>query len=286
MIVLIDKDGAAYEVLSQLLGDNLVHFSDVVKAIASIRSKESQVSGVIYAFDANTHAFLASEMRAVKSSTSYDFPLTLIYRNHDSLKLVGHAAYDDVIHEDILSTLGVKKLKTQLEWKKAHNELIELRLSKDFYNERDELTGLPNHRKVVDVMHDYFRYSQRHERPFSAIKVSLAFSDHETATEDGSQISEHDRRLLGFSVALQEIFYRSMDVIGRLEGDNFIVLLPETDGAGLSVVQRRVEAVLAKRVEAGGVSGDLICRTYNFDNNRLGVDLEQRILSAIVELGV
>ena len=106
----------------------------------------------------------------------------------------------------------------------------------------DPLTGLPNRAALFDLMKHEWRRSLRSGRPLAVVMVDL---DH------FKQINDRYGHLAGDEVLRKaaEILRdesRAGDVIARYAGDEFAILLPETDAVGASVWAERRRASLAE----------------------------------------
>jgi len=92
----------------------------------------------------------------------------------------------------------------------------------------DALTGLCNRRHLLDVAETLHQGSLRGERPLSLAVMDL---DHFKRINDDYGHPVGDRLLQLFSRALREET-RQVDVVARLGGEEFCVLMPETDAQG------------------------------------------------------
>ena len=116
----------------------------------------------------------------------------------------------------------------------AHKEIQKLALT-------DGLTGLPNRRAVVEQLEKELDRARRYGRPFS-----LLFFD----ADRFAHINDIYGHGTGDAV-LRQIgeragdFLRLGDMLGRFEGGEFILLLPETNAGGALVVAERVRAKIA-----------------------------------------
>jgi diguanylate cyclase (GGDEF)-like protein/PAS domain S-box-containing protein len=106
--------------------------------------------------------------------------------------------------------------------------------------EVDELTGLPNRRAFLAALGDHLA-SRRREDARGALLV-LDF-DHFKQLNDTLGHAVGDRMLVNAATALAERL-RATDLMGRIGGDEFAVLLPRADNAEAE----RVAAALAARL--------------------------------------
>lgn len=109
----------------------------------------------------------------------------------------------------------------------------------------DSLTGLANHRRLFEVLHAEICRSKRTEREFSLLLLDL----------DGlKQINDRLGHLAGNRALcrLAQILTdcsRSVDTAARHGGDEFALVLPETDLVAASLVAGRICDLLAKETE-------------------------------------
>lgn len=115
----------------------------------------------------------------------------------------------------------------------------------------DPLTGLPNHRALVDLLDKELERSHRYHRPCSLLFLDL---DHFKALNDsgGHVIGDAVLQELG-SVAADCL--RGIDTLGRWGGEEFIVLLPETESQGALEIAERLRATISTHLfrAAGGL---------------------------------
>jgi diguanylate cyclase (GGDEF)-like protein len=104
---------------------------------------------------------------------------------------------------------------------------------------RDELTGLFNRRYLNDMAPALWALAQREGRPLAAVIIDL---DHFKRVNDEQGHDVGDRLLAAFGVLLRASL-RHSDVACRYGGEEFCVLMPETDAAG---ARRKVSAMLKR----------------------------------------
>lgn len=100
----------------------------------------------------------------------------------------------------------------------------------------DPLTGVYNRSKIFDEMKIEFSRSIRLQLPMSVAVLDL---DHLDDVNTGFGSNEGDR-LLRQATSLWESSLREYDRIGRLDGDSFLIMLPETGIGDALLVARRI----------------------------------------------
>jgi diguanylate cyclase (GGDEF)-like protein len=105
----------------------------------------------------------------------------------------------------------------------------------------DPLTGLPNYRRLLDVLSAEISRSNRNDTPFAVVFFDM----------DGlKRINDELGHLIGsravcrFAETLRASC-RTTDTAARYGGDEFVVILPDTDDEGARTVIQRVEERLA-----------------------------------------
>ncbi len=107
----------------------------------------------------------------------------------------------------------------------------------------DGLTGLCNRRAFGEALAREFGRSVRYARPLSVVVLDI---DHFKSLNDshGHLAGDAALRQLG---ALLRGNLRREDIVGRLGGEEFAVLLPEIDLAGARLVADKVRRIVASR---------------------------------------
>ncbi len=105
----------------------------------------------------------------------------------------------------------------------------------------DELTGLGNRRHIAKFLAEEFREAQLSRNPLSLIAMDL---DDFKQINDSHGHKAGDLILRAVGHALQETV-REVDFVGRMGGDEFILVLPDTDSQCASVVAHRIADRLA-----------------------------------------
>ena len=99
----------------------------------------------------------------------------------------------------------------------------------------DGLTGIPNRRRFDEHAEDSYRLSIRNGSPISLIMIDIDFF---------KQYNDHyghlqgDQCLIEVANALKAAINRPLDLVARFGGEEFVVVLPDTDSNGARQVAR------------------------------------------------
>ncbi len=101
---------------------------------------------------------------------------------------------------------------------------------------RDELTGLLNRRALVERLEEEISRARRHGAP-----LSLIYAD----VDEFKEVNDRFGHAVGdeFLILVAEtltLTLRPTDHVARMGGDEFVVVLPETDSAGAEALASRI----------------------------------------------
>ena len=134
----------------------------------------------------------------------------------------------------VTSVLTVALAALVAEYAHAEAQLRELAVT-------DALTGLPNYRKLLEVLRSEIVRSDRHDHPVAVLFIDM----------DGlKRINDEHGHLAGSRAVCRvaDTLRRSCrrtDTPARFGGDEFVIVMPETDESGAKLVAERVSARLA-----------------------------------------
>jgi len=100
----------------------------------------------------------------------------------------------------------------------------------------DSLTNLPNRRSFFTLANQEFERVQRGAKPFCLLMVDI---DHFKMINDTFGHDVGDKALIDFAQLLQSQS-RSIDILGRYGGEEFVLLLPETSMEEATIFAERV----------------------------------------------
>lgn len=163
---------------------------------------------------------------------------------------------DDYIVKPLDFDELVARIRAKLRIKDLHDELRATTKKLEQLTEIDDLTGLFNTRSLYKKMAIELERARRFSKWVSCIMLDL---DHFKDINDqndhlfGSWVLTEVAKIIHESV-------RTIDVPVRYGGDEFLILLPETDPAGADLVALRIKAAIQGRLFSNsGQSTRLTC---------------------------
>ncbi|PWC70847.1 hypothetical protein TSH58_12835 [Azospirillum sp. TSH58] len=112
----------------------------------------------------------------------------------------------------------------------------------------DSLTGVSNRRHFVEAAEQELARARRYGRPVTLLMLDL---DHFKSINDTHGHAVGDEALRAFTAASRALL-RENDLLGRTGGEEFAILLPETDIAGARMVAERIRRRTAELAVPAG----------------------------------
>lgn len=143
----------------------------------------------------------------------------------------------------------------------------------------DALTGIHNRRSIIELLEKETARTHRHGPPLCVVLLDL---DHFKKINDtwGHPMGD---RVLKNTADLLRVTIRQCDAVGRYGGEEFMLLLPDTDLNGAGAVVERCRAVLAA-MEVTSESGERVPVSGSFglvcNEHYLAADAERFIKEA------
>lgn len=191
------------------------------------------------------------------------------------------AGGDDYLIKPVSSVIIKAKIRAMARIAEMRDQLNQLNAELEALSQVDSLTQALNRRTFNDQAQQHWRLAKRRQTPTSVLMIDV---DHFKPYNDHYGHPAGDRCLKAITDSLQNCLHRPADLLGRYGGEEFVVLLPETDRNGTrSVASKALEAVrqlaLEHKYSSAGprvtVSiGGATC------NHPLGHDLEELIKCA------
>jgi diguanylate cyclase (GGDEF)-like protein len=135
--------------------------------------------------------------------------------------------------------IGVVVLSAWLAAELRRRQRVELELEQ--LAGTDGLTGLPNRRALCETLD---REWLRARRTGSVLSLLFVDIDHFKAYNDTYGHQAGDVALVEVARCIRKVILRPADCVGRYGGEEFIVVLPDTDVAGAAVVAENIRAAI------------------------------------------
>ncbi|MSQ23109.1 MAG: GGDEF domain-containing protein [Chloroflexi bacterium] len=128
-----------------------------------------------------------------------------------------------------------------IEVNRTHRRMAEQMERSELYSNVDWLTGLYNRRHLEFVLPQEIARAHRNGRPVSLLIVD---ADHLKAVNDNLGHLMGDQLLTHISEVMK-LQMRLVDTVIRFGGDEFVIIMPDTDSAGAFIPSERIRAVMS-----------------------------------------
>lgn len=172
-------------------------------------------------------------------------------RNEDESYREGiEAGGDDYLIKPVSYMIIKAKIRAMERIAEMRDQLNRLNAELEALSQLDSLTQVYNRRTFNEIAQQQWLVATRQQLPISVLMIDV---DHFKLFNDHYGHPAGDTCLKKIVQAIKGCLHRPSDLLGRYGGEEFVVLLPETDSSGAY----RVACAINKAVEALGLRHDI-----------------------------
>ena len=191
------------------------------------------------------------------------------------------AGGDDYLIKPVSYMIIKAKIRAMERIAEMRDQLHRLNAELEALSQLDSLTQIYNRRTFNELAQQQWSLAKRHQQPISALMIDV---DHFKLFNDHYGHPAGDSCLKKVSQAIKSCIHRSSDIFGRYGGEEFVVLLPETDAKGAERVAQAIGEALEQLALRHDVSPTASHVTASIGGatclRTTGHDLEELIKSA------
>lgn len=153
------------------------------------------------------------------------------------------AGGDDYLIKPVSFMIIKAKIRAMERIAEMRDQLSRLNSELEALSQLDSLTHIYNRRTFNELAQQQWALAKRHQQPISALMIDV---DHFKLFNDHYGHPAGDACLKKVTQAIKSCLHRTTDILGRYGGEEFVVLLPETDAKGAMCVAQSIgEAISA-----------------------------------------
>jgi two-component system cell cycle response regulator len=276
-ILLIDSDVRHAERIRGYLAAH--HQVDIIAnpqdAVLQVAGKDYELAIVSMALGDFDPLRVCSQIRTLEHSRN--LPIILIAEDADRARVMRglDLGVNDFIMRPVERTELAARVRTQI---RRHRYAVELRESVNHtlaLAVTDELTGLYNRRYFERHLALMLDKALEQDRDMAVMLIDLDFFK---AVNDTHGHDVGDAVLREFALRLRRNI-RGVDLACRFGGEEFVVLMPDTDYAQAQGVAERVRAAIAERpFDIGGGRGISVTISVGVSLNEHAVDVPETLI--------
>lgn len=239
IMVVDDRAGSSERVVMALAGQ---HKIDVETGIAEAQKKLAEQDYDLVIIALSVRLFdplrLCSQIRAAEKTRQT--PILLIADNEDRARVLRglEMGVNDYLMRPLDRNELRARVRTQLRRKYYTDSLRESMQATIEMAVIDPLTGLNNRRYMESQLASVLQKAQARRRPVSLMILDI---DHFKRVNDTYGHGAGDDVLKGFAQRVRQVI-RAPDLMCRLGGEEFVILMPDTDIDYASIIAERVRA--------------------------------------------
>lgn len=180
-----------------------------------------------------------------------DIPVIMLTSHEEQeAKIRGlEAGASDYVTKPFFPAELLARVKVQLKIKSLQDSLKESNRQLMELSQTDALTGLANRRRLMEILTIEFERSRRNSTPFSLLMIDL---DHFKKINDNYGHQEGDIVLRSLA-ELMRAHLRQYDTAARFGGEEFSLVLPETDPVEAAGVAERIRKEISRMRFSGAL---------------------------------
>lgn len=151
------------------------------------------------------------------------------------------AGGDDYLIKPVSFMIIKAKIRAMERIAEMRDQLNQLNSELEALSQLDSLTQIYNRRTFNELAQQQWAQTKRHQQSISALMIDV---DHFKLFNDHYGHPAGDACLKKVTQAIKSCLHRSTDIFGRYGGEEFIVLLPETDAKGAMRVAQAISEAL------------------------------------------
>lgn len=147
------------------------------------------------------------------------------------------AGGDDYLIKPVSFMIIKAKIRAMERIAEMRDQLSRLNAELEALSQLDSLTQIYNRRTFNELAQQQWALAKRHQQPISALMIDV---DHFKLFNDHYGHPAGDACLKKVTQAIKGCLHRTTDILGRYGGEEFVVLLPETDAKGAMCVAQSI----------------------------------------------
>lgn len=152
------------------------------------------------------------------------------------------AGGDDYLIKPVSAMIIKAKIRAMERISEMRDQLNQLNAELEALSQLDSLTQIYNRRTFNEMAHQQWLLAARQQKPISVLMIDV---DHFKLFNDHYGHPAGDSCLKIVTQCLRNCLQRPFDLLGRYGGEEFIILLPDTDSAGAASVSLLIQEKLA-----------------------------------------
>ncbi len=242
ILLVEDRDRSAERIVGALSPDyTLERETDLARALLRLPDGNFDLMIVSLSLDHADGLRLCSQVRSLERTRH--LPLLIIVEPGDDARLLRglDMGVNDYIVRPVDPNELVARVRTQMK-RKRYTDFLRTRLEETVEMAiLDPLTDLHNRRYMTSHLKTLFEEASQRGKPLSILVLDI---DHFKAVNDGHGHAAGDSVLREFASRLRRNI-RGIDLACRLGGEEFVVVMPETDLAKAYLVGERLRQCIA-----------------------------------------